>query len=638
MIEDSKNSVNIPAYQAEKAARLRRQTATYADMIVAAIGAGKTRPSLRSPSPSRRSLTARRSCRLAPPSNEVARNRATLASAPASGKGGSEHQFGRSAEQPRQSFALAVDPPKLSANYLLLFSQKLKRTENQSMRGPENGINELDKSSDSQERRSRPSSSLSRKPLPLDLTSRSLATAIYSGRSIFVEPSPLSKRLPRQGSFSAGGVRRKISAPKRVHRALTERLPPTQHISLSPIESLTLLGDPNSSKVHRAEAEEAQVVDNIVSAARLAESANSNDSTSEESGDEVNGKVDEVKSEKKEEKEEESYEDDFDTTGDEENEDKAMPSRFDNHTIASDGELFDMLHDISDQNLSSSSSPTVSTSAQMVAATTIQRHIRGRLVRQMYPRPYRDSTGDSDVHASEKKSLRASSRGKVGKKRETQVTTRRQQIPLSAQAHQERQNQDCTRRERFSRVEITNRPRPATAMSSPLLKVCKQVSQTKLSTGLSGRRHHSAATNNQNLSPSRSLPSGGHSAFELFSSNSAVTEFVKEPPDPEALKQIQALYAEGLQHQKENHFGLAIECYEKALAIPGGQSFASIHVNIGSALMAKNKFTEALESFEQAKRIQPNNIKAIYNHSLALLHQGRPQEAQRLVRVGAVCP
>ncbi|KAG6610977.1 uncharacterized protein IUM83_08314 [Phytophthora cinnamomi] len=110
------------------------------------------------------------------------------------------------------------------------------------------------------------------------------------------------------------------------------------------------------------------------------------------------------------------------------------------------------------------------------------------------------------------------------------------------------------------------------------------------------------------------------------------TEIAKEPPDPEALKQIQTLYAEGLQHQKENHLGLAIECYEKALAIPGGQSFASIHVNIGSALMAKNKFSEALESFEQAKRIQPNNIKAIYNYALALLHLDRPKEAQGLLR------
>ncbi|KAG6959733.1 hypothetical protein JG688_00009955 [Phytophthora aleatoria] len=45
-----------------------------------------------------------------------------------------------------------------------------------------------------------------------------------------------------------------------------------------------------------------------------------------------------------------------------------------------------------------------------------------------------------------------------------------------------------------------------------------------------------------------------------------------------------------------------------------------------------NKFSEALDSFEQAKRIQPNNVKAIYNYSVALLHLDRPQEAQRLLR------
>lgn len=47
-IEDSKHSVNIPAYQADKAARLRRQSATYADMIVAAIGASKPKKSVAS--------------------------------------------------------------------------------------------------------------------------------------------------------------------------------------------------------------------------------------------------------------------------------------------------------------------------------------------------------------------------------------------------------------------------------------------------------------------------------------------------------------------------------------------------------------------------------------------------------------
>ncbi|KAG3108248.1 hypothetical protein PI125_g11994 [Phytophthora idaei] len=109
-------------------------------------------------------------------------------------------------------------------------------------------------------------------------------------------------------------------------------------------------------------------------------------------------------------------------------------------------------------------------------------------------------------------------------------------------------------------------------------------------------------------------------------------EVVKEPLDPESLKQIQTLYAEGLQHHKENHLGLALEYYEKALALPGGQSFASLHVNLGSVLMAQNKFSEALDSFEQAKRIQPNNVKAIYNYSVALLHLDRPQEAQRLLR------
>ncbi|EGZ26606.1 hypothetical protein PHYSODRAFT_467477 [Phytophthora sojae] len=625
-IEDSKHSVNIPAYQADKAARLRRQSATYADMIVAAIGASKPKKSVASPSPSRCS-TARRSCHSGILDTQEMRSRTTPSSAPLPEKSGSERELSRSVGKQRQSFALTVGPPKLSANYRLLFAQKLKKSEVQPLQKVENEkIQSVDRS-DHQERRDRPASSPSRKSLPLDLTSRSLATAIYSGGSIFVEPSPLSKRLPRQGSFSAGGVRRKLCAPKRVQRANTEKLPPTQPLSMRSTET------PENSvplDVEPVGPEASLIADNPTTTARSVKDAELSDEDEDE-GEEVPAEEEVEKGKKEndeEEDDEESYEDDFDTTGDDENEDKAMPSRNDNDTIASDGELFNMLHDISAQDL----------------ATTIQRHIRGTLAQQAYPRP---ASCDAKTQASEKKTPRATSNGKTAKRDSRIEEAKRKQIPLSARAHRQLQSQGSTRRDKYSRNEsiprTASRMRPATAMSSPLITPIK----TKVPSARNSVRHPSLATDSQRLSPSRSLQSVGHSSLKLFSSNSlhdigaGSTEVAKEPPDPEALKQIQTLYAEGLQHQKENHLGLAIECYEKALAIPGGQTFASIHVNIGSALMAKSKFSEALEFFQQAKRFQPNNVKAIYNYSLALLHLDRPQEAQRLVSLGGYgggCP
>ncbi|KAE9198104.1 hypothetical protein PF004_g19642 [Phytophthora fragariae] len=320
--------------------------------------------------------------------------------------------------------------------------------------------------------------------------------------------------------------------------------------------------------------------------------------------------------------------DDFD--GDDESEGKMMPSRSDNATIASDGELFGMLHDISAQDLGSAATPI-----EIRAATIIQRRIRGTLARKAYPRPRRSSSSENITQASEKKTPRTISTGKSTKRNLHPEGTKRKQIPLSARAPRQLQTEASSRRGNSLR----SIPQAASrTTSSRLITPGKEASKTKVPSAGAGVRHPSLATNSHLLSSSRSLRSMGHSAFRLFSSNSShdidtgSTEVAKEPPDPESLKQIQALYAEGLQHQKENHLGLAIECYEKALAIPGGQSFASIHVNIGSALMAKNKFSEALESFRQAKRIQPDNTKAIYNYSLALLHLDRPQEAQQLLR------
>ncbi|KAL3669959.1 hypothetical protein V7S43_005332 [Phytophthora oleae] len=566
-IEDSKGTVNIPAYQAEKAAKVRRQSATYTDMVVAAITA---KPKSSSP-PHVKSAPSRRINHHGVTATEVVRSRALIGSA-ASGKsalGLEKTHFDHSVVRKRQAFALDVAPPALSANYRLLFSQKLKKYEVL----PLTAVESENKNPGPKEKCDRPASSPERRSLPLDLTSRSLTAAIYSSRSTFVEPTPLAKRLPYRGSFSAGGVRRKLSAPRNAQRSQTEKLPPTL-VSLDPIQPPAI----------------SQVSGNSESTPVIEDSPTEEKSRSSSEGGSSS------------EEEEESYEDDFDTTGEEA--EQKMLDRQDRRQFGSDDDLMDLL-------LGSTSATTV----EVNGATTIQRHIRGVLVRRNYSK----SCTRVSVHTTPgQKTPRINNNG--GKRRSKREGSKGKRISLTARVHQLHSHEKLGSETGLRSV----RPVNSTLRAPGKQRDTKSKVRTQVGIGAQHRRNE---TNNQQLSPSKITklevePENKNDDFEV----------VKEALDPESLKVIQTLYAEGLQHHKENHLGLAIECYEKALEIPGGQEFASIHVNLGSALMTQNKVPEALESFQHAKRIQPNNVKAIYNNALALLHLDRPHEAQRLLR------
>ncbi|KAG1702604.1 hypothetical protein DVH05_009553 [Phytophthora capsici] len=473
---------------------------------------------------------------------------------------------GLSVARKHQAFALNVAPPALSTNYRLLFSQKLKNYQVLPLTQIEN------KTRSPKEKRDRPASSPVRRSLPLDLTSRSLTAAIYSGQSIFVEPSPLAKRLPYRGSFSAGGVRRKLSGRRNSRRLQTARLPPTQ-VSMDPIQPPAIPQDnfaspPLIEDHHAAE-----------------ENRNSGSKAEEEKEKSGSG-----------EDEEESYEDDFDTT--EEEAQQKMPDRHERRRFGSDGDLMDLV-------LGSAEPITV----EVNAAITIQRHIRGVLVRRNYSKPRtKVSVHTAPGHKTQPITKVVGNR----KRRSNREDSRDNRKPLTARIYQHH-NREKNRELRLGR-----------SVTSTLRAVGKQ-HDTKLKGRTKGginAQHRRSMSNKQPHSPTTV-------DVETEQKNDAF-EVVKAP-DPESLKVIQTLYAEGLQHHKENHLGLAIECYEKALDLPGGQEFASIYVNLGSALMTQNKVPEALESFLHAQRIQPNNIKAIYNNALALLHLDRPNEAQQLV-------
>lgn len=102
-------------------------------------------------------------------------------------------------------------------------------------------------------------------------------------------------------------------------------------------------------------------------------------------------------------------------------------------------------------------------------------------------------------------------------------------------------------------------------------------------------------------------------------------------PDP--LRHLQDLYAEGLRLHKTGDLHAAAAKYEAALALSPatGRSFASVHVNLGSARLALGQAHSARESLETARRLQPDSAKAAYNLGLALLLLGRPRDAREQV-------
>ena len=70
------------------------------------------------------------------------------------------------------------------------------------------------------------------------------------------------------------------------------------------------------------------------------------------------------------------------------------------------------------------------------------------------------------------------------------------------------------------------------------------------------------------------------------------------------------------------HFEAAVTRIVNSLATPPAAEFANLHQNLGNALMARCQVDKALESFDRARAIQPQNLDALWNRSFALLLKG----------------
>ncbi|DAZ93264.1 TPA: hypothetical protein N0F65_003669, partial [Lagenidium giganteum] len=252
-----------------------------------------------------------------------------------------------------------------------------------------------------------------------------------------------------------------------------------------------------------------------------------------------------------------------------------------------DGELLDILQTMPVSQASEANEE------QTAAATCIQRHARGRIARRKLQRqkegPTERSRKTRNDRAESRRRLYEAPRAKSNR-----AVTFVQSAPGQPSRRQTVDTPNLARGRRKSQ-------QGTSSVVSPPAPVHSRTQQSK------------AQSSNSNSS-------------QQVRAEACDDEMTEES----ALRAIQVAYARGLEHHKSNNLSEAIAFYEEALSVRAcKREFASIYINLGSALMSQKKYSEALQAFEQAERIQPGNVKAVYNCALALVHVGKPSLARR---------
>jgi predicted O-linked N-acetylglucosamine transferase (SPINDLY family) len=93
----------------------------------------------------------------------------------------------------------------------------------------------------------------------------------------------------------------------------------------------------------------------------------------------------------------------------------------------------------------------------------------------------------------------------------------------------------------------------------------------------------------------------------------------------EQLNEGHQLFTQGLEHQNQLKWDLAIECYDQA--IEANPHLTEAYVNKGTALLRKNKPIDALSCYEQALLLNPNDADIYCNAGNALLQLKQPLSA-----------
>lgn len=569
----------------------------------------------------------------------------------------------RSASRLRRALTADVRPPVLSANYHLEFAKRSLALEALASTGntlhqPPLSAAQLNGTKKSTRHgldptpiaQLRPVSSPARSSISaFHLSSDSLAVAAYAGAPLFVEPSPLSKRMASRGISSANGLRRRLNFKKRPPQRIPTSLVPAAcggsgggNADDGGVEDTThresALGG-ESTRKHDSEPDRDKHATDDLDGGRESNSHAPTTSRSTTSNA----------------YEDETYEDDF--------ADDSEPgtSRLINvQRLESDAELIDLLHDLPVQDPQPSEANSTSddsngldsqtqhavlgkeegeTTEREAAAVCIQRHVRGHTTRK--------------VKAKVIRSRRAAEKYRDSKMRRTKshcdTGAVKKALDSSSSSHRRIDRYDLSTQQRiqgFADHGVTN-TKPRRLLAQLHLEAAARAGAVAKSSStlqkLASKRREQAKKPSSALSAmasSSSSASSSQASTDAGRSLQPSHSTQDETATTDALKRTQALYSQGLAHHKENRLELAITSYEAALRIPAsGREFASLHINLGSALMTQLKFSEALASFERAERIHPRNVKATYNCALALMHLGRIAQAEdRLRRVLVLDP
>lgn len=568
----------------------------------------------------------------------------------------------RSASRLRRALTADVRPPVLSANYHLEFVKKNLALENTTGIGSapqqQHPLSVTRSNATKKSARVcgiepppiaqlRPMSSPARSSISAShLSSDSLAIAAYAGAPLFVEPSPLSKRMANRSISSANGLRRRLNFKKR----------PPQRIPTPLVPACGGRGDDaggGGGGVEDTTHSESAFVGNAIRKQSVSKPERDKHATHGSGGGrECDSHAPPTTSRftTSDAYEDETYEDDF-----ADDSEPGTSRLVDVQRLESDADLIDLLHELpfqdsqpSEANGTSGDRICLDTQTQnadvgnvnmeereAAAAVCIQRHVRGHATRKAKARakPNR-SRRATEKHRENSRVRRTKSHCNTGAVKRT--------LDSPSSSHRRIDCNDLSTQQRiqgFADHGVMS-TKPQRLIAQLHLEAAARAGVVAKSSSVAIQKlapKHREQVKKPNSAPNAMASSACTSSPQAATEASRALEPSHSPQDEtattDALKRIQALYSQGLAHHKENQLELAIAAYEAALRIPAARrEFSSLHINLGSALMTQLKFAEALASFERAERIHPTNAKAAYNCALALMHLGRTAQAEERLR------